>query len=155
MCVSLSAVIISTDDFKRSRAPYVLSCASRACRAIDSPGTSYSPLPHVYALTHVCTHGRTHARTRLYTQVHANTTMTTMQRCRASSFVRTALLLAIPALRSPPRILIELSPLLMRLRSVSVESLASELRASASVCARACTGHAAASGTLLIYSRTR
>lgn len=106
-------------------------------------------LPYVYALT------RTQARARARTRdghVHANT-MTTMQRWRASSFEPPS---SSPLQhRPPPRILIELSPLLMRLRSVSVESLASELRASASVCVRACTGHAAASGTLLIYSRTR
>ena len=125
-------------------------CTARACRAIDSPGTSYSPLLYVYALTHARTHTTgTYMQTRRRRRRRRQRRR--CKRWRASTFEP-----PFSSLRHrPPRILIELSLLLMRLRLVSVESLASELRASASVCVRACTGHAAASGTLLIYSRTR
>lgn len=95
------------------------------CRAIDSPGASYSPL-----FLRLRTHTR-YARTPR----HVYATLEGGVRRRLNHPLRYT-----PS-TSSPRILIELSPLLMRLRSVSVESLASELQSSARQCVcvvRAC-----------------
>lgn len=80
------------------RSLYVLPCASRACRAIDSPGTSYSPFP---TFTHSYTHARARARTHARAPTHTRRARTRKHDDDdakvACVVVRTALLLATPA----------------------------------------------------------
>lgn len=78
-CLIIKELFRQTNNFKRSCAPYVLPCASRACRAIDSPGTSYSPFP---TFTHSHTYARAHART------HTTGMYTRSQRRRCKGGVR-------------------------------------------------------------------
>lgn len=85
--------------------------------AIDSPATSYSPFLYVYALTRTSPPPRRHAETCV-----VRTLLLLLLFLLLSLLSLLLLFLLLRATPRPPsRILIELSPLLMRLRSVSVE----------------------------------